>query len=126
MKGLYLGINKMEKEKVITNNEESPFRGGEVVKRLKLPFRGWGYLGLKKLDVYIIKKFFSTFFFAIMVLAVISCVIDYSEKVDNIVSKKAPLAAVKLLQRLRSAYYGIAFSFIYFHCNHCLYFQDRV
>ena len=47
-------------------------------------------LFLKKLDFYIIKKFFSTFFFAIMVLAVISCVIDYSEKVDNIVSKKVP------------------------------------
>jgi lipopolysaccharide export system permease protein len=29
-----------------------------------------------------------------MVLAVISCVIDYSEKVDNIVSKKAPLMTV--------------------------------
>jgi len=29
-----------------------------------------------------------------MILAVISCVIDYSEKVDNIVSKKAPLSVV--------------------------------
>lgn len=51
-------------------------------------------LGLKKLDWYIIKKFLSTFFFAIMVLAVISCVIDYSEKVDNMVAKKAPLMVV--------------------------------
>src|ERR1043165_8015807 len=51
-------------------------------------------MGIKKLDWYIIKKFLSTFFFAIMVLAVISCVIDYSEKVDNIVSKKAPLLTV--------------------------------
>ncbi len=49
---------------------------------------------IKKLDWYIIKKLFSTFFFAIMVFAVISCVIDYSEKVDNIVSKKVPLAEV--------------------------------
>ena len=49
---------------------------------------------IKKLDWYIIKKFLSTFFFAIMILAVISCVIDYSEKVDNIVQKKAPLATV--------------------------------
>ena len=45
---------------------------------------------LKKLDLYIIGKFMSTFFFAIMILAVISCVIDYSEKVDNFVSKKVP------------------------------------
>lgn len=49
---------------------------------------------MKKLDWYIIKKFYSTFFFAIMILAVISCVIDYSEKVDNIVSKKAPVLVV--------------------------------
>jgi lipopolysaccharide export system permease protein len=49
---------------------------------------------MKKLDWYIVKKFLSTFFFAIMVLAVISCVIDYSEKVDNFVSKKAPLGDI--------------------------------
>jgi lipopolysaccharide export system permease protein len=49
---------------------------------------------MKKLDWYIIRKFFSTFFFAIMVLAVISCVIDYSEKVDNFVSKKAPFMEI--------------------------------
>ncbi|NDC42278.1 MAG: YjgP/YjgQ family permease [Chitinophagia bacterium] len=51
-------------------------------------------LRIKKLDWYIIGKFLSTFFFAILVLAVISCVIDYSEKVDNIVQKKAPLMVV--------------------------------
>ncbi len=49
---------------------------------------------MKKLDWYIVGKFLSTFFFAIMILAVISCVIDYSEKVDNIVSKKAPFLVV--------------------------------
>ena len=65
-----------------------------IDKKEQLPFRGMGYLGLKKLDWYIIKKFLSTFFFAIMILAVISCVIDYSEKVDNIVSKKAPFMTV--------------------------------
>ncbi len=51
-------------------------------------------MGIKKLDWYIIGKLVSTFFFAIMILALISCVIDYSEKVDNIVSKKVPLAEV--------------------------------
>lgn len=55
---------------------------------------GGGWKPIKQLDWYIIRKFLSTFFFAIMVLAVISCVIDYSEKVDNFVSKKAPLASV--------------------------------
>lgn len=49
---------------------------------------------MKKIDWYIVRKFLTTFFFAIMILAVISCVIDYSEKVDNIVSKKAPFGVV--------------------------------
>jgi len=49
---------------------------------------------MKKLDWYIIKKFLGTFFYAILILAVISCVIDYSEKVDDFVNHKAPLAAV--------------------------------
>jgi lipopolysaccharide export system permease protein len=52
------------------------------------------YLGLKRIDWYIIKKFLSTFFFVIILFAAISCIIDYSEKVDNIVSKKAPTLAV--------------------------------
>lgn len=49
---------------------------------------------IKKLDWYIIKKFLGTFFFAIIILAVISCVIDYSEKVDDFVKHKAPFWAV--------------------------------
>lgn len=44
----------------------------------------------KILDGYILKKFLSTFFFAIMILAVIACVIDYSQKVDDFVKNKAP------------------------------------
>lgn len=51
---------------------------------------------LKKLDWYIIKKFLSTFVFAIMIFAVIACVIDYSEKVDNIVQKKASFLTVAI------------------------------
>jgi len=49
---------------------------------------------MKKLDWYIIKKFVGTFFFAILILAVIACVIDYSEKVDDFVAKKAPLSEI--------------------------------
>ncbi len=60
----------------------------------KPPFRFWRMFGLKQLDIYIIKKFVSTFLFAIMVMAVISCVIDYSEKVDSIMQQKAPFWSV--------------------------------
>ena len=74
--------NKVETHDMAKPGERSTFRS-----------RG-GWILIKKLDWYIIGKFLGTFFFAIMVLAVISCVIDYSEKVDNIVSKKAPFMAV--------------------------------
>jgi lipopolysaccharide export system permease protein len=40
---------------------------------------------MKKLDWYIIKKFFSTFFFAIFLFTIIAVVIDTSEKTDDFV-----------------------------------------
>lgn len=49
---------------------------------------------MKKLDWYIVKKFVATFFFAIMILAIIACVIDYSEKVEDFVAHKAPALAI--------------------------------
>lgn len=45
---------------------------------------------MKKLDWYIIKKFIGTFFYAILILAIIACVIDYSEKVEDFVKKDVP------------------------------------
>lgn len=45
---------------------------------------------MHKLDKYIIKKFLGTFFYAIMILAVIACVIDYSEKVEDFLKKQVP------------------------------------
>jgi lipopolysaccharide export system permease protein len=49
---------------------------------------------MKKLDWYIIKKFIGTFLYAIMIMAIIACVIDYSEKLTDFVQKKAPLWAI--------------------------------
>ena len=49
---------------------------------------------MKKLDLYIIKRFLGTFFYAILVLAVITGVIDYSEKVDDFVKRQAPALAI--------------------------------
>ena len=49
---------------------------------------------MKKLDWYIVKKFVGTFFFAVMLLAVIACAIDYSEKADDFVQHKAPFLAI--------------------------------
>jgi len=49
---------------------------------------------MKLLDWYIAKKYLSTFIFSIAILAAISCVIDYSEKVEDFVLRKAPVEAI--------------------------------
>ncbi len=49
---------------------------------------------LKILDKYILKQFLVAFFFAISILAVVSCVVDYSEKVDAFVKNKAPIIEI--------------------------------
>jgi len=49
---------------------------------------------MKKLDWYIIRKFLSTFFFIIMIFIVISVVIDFSERVDDILRHGAPLSQI--------------------------------
>jgi lipopolysaccharide export system permease protein len=40
---------------------------------------------LPKLDRYIIKKFLSTFFFAVLIFTMISVIIDFSEKVEKFI-----------------------------------------
>lgn len=49
---------------------------------------------MTRLDRYIVKKFLGTFFYAIMILAVIACVIDYSEKVEDFVKKDVPTGEI--------------------------------
>jgi len=46
---------------------------------------------MKKLDIYIIKKFLGTFFYAISLLIVVVIVIDITEKIDDFLEKQAPL-----------------------------------
>lgn len=49
---------------------------------------------MKKLDWYIVKKFVGTFFYAILIMAVIASVIDYSEKMDDFMNKSVPFVIV--------------------------------
>ncbi|GAB4322583.1 MAG: LptF/LptG family permease [Bacteroidales bacterium] len=49
---------------------------------------------MKKLDIYIIRKFLGTFFFAISLLILIVIVFDISEKIDDFIEKDAPLRAI--------------------------------
>lgn len=53
-----------------------------------------GFLGLKKLDIYIIRKFLGTFFYSILLLTIIIIIFDISEKIDDFIDKKAPLSSI--------------------------------
>ena len=49
---------------------------------------------LKKIDIYIIKKFLGTYFGAITLIILIAVVFDFSEKIDDFLEKSAPVSAV--------------------------------
>lgn len=49
---------------------------------------------LKKIDIYIIRKFLGTFFYSILLLSVIIIIFDISEKIDDFIGKDAPLKAI--------------------------------
>lgn len=46
---------------------------------------------MKKLDLYILKKFLSTFFFTALIFTIIAVVIDYSEKIEDFYKDEIPL-----------------------------------
>jgi lipopolysaccharide export system permease protein len=48
----------------------------------------------KILDRYLIKNFLITYVFVAFVIVLIICMIDYTEKVDNFLDKKAPIKAI--------------------------------
>ncbi len=50
--------------------------------------------GFLKIDLYIIRKFLGTFFFAITMLMFITVVFDLSEKLDEFMENKAPVNAI--------------------------------
>ena len=52
------------------------------------------FQGLQKLDWYIIRKFLTTFFVSIAVLAVVVVIFDVSEKIDDFIKKEAPLKEI--------------------------------
>lgn len=49
---------------------------------------------LKKLDWYIVRKFIGTFFFAILILATVACVVDISEKLNDFTKNHAPTLSI--------------------------------
>jgi lipopolysaccharide export system permease protein len=49
---------------------------------------------LKKIDIYIIKKFLGTFFFTLLLVICVVIVFDLSEKLEDFISHKAPIKAI--------------------------------
>lgn len=49
---------------------------------------------LKIIDIYIIRKFLGTFFYAISLLILIVIIFDVSENIDSFIQKEAPLKAI--------------------------------
>ncbi len=49
---------------------------------------------MKKIDIYIIKKFLGTFFLSIFLLIIIVVLFDVSEKIDDFLESKAPLSKI--------------------------------
>ncbi len=47
-----------------------------------------------RLDIYIIKKFIGTYFFALLIIIGIAVVFDAAEKIDDFMEKNAPLRAI--------------------------------
>ncbi len=71
-------------------------------------------LGLKLIDIYIIKKFLGTFFFALGLIILVSVVFDFSEKIDDFIEKEAPLNAIIFQYYLNFIpYFANLFSFLF-------------
>jgi lipopolysaccharide export system permease protein len=51
-------------------------------------------LKIKIIDVYIIRKFLGTFFFALLLILTIAVVFDFAEKIDDFMEKQAPVHAI--------------------------------
>ena len=51
---------------------------------------------MKKIDIYIFRKFLGTFFFSITLIIIIVIVFDISEKIEDFIQKQAPLKAIVL------------------------------
>lgn len=49
---------------------------------------------LKKIDIYIIKKFLGTFFFTLLLIICVIIVFDLSEKLEDFIEREAPIRAI--------------------------------
>jgi len=84
------------------------------------------YLGLKKLDIYIIKKFLGTFFFAILLIVSIAVVFDFTEKIDDFMESNAPFKAIVFDYYLNFIpYFAVLFSSMFIFIS-VVFFTSRM
>ncbi len=78
------------------------------------------------IDLYIIKKFLGTFFFAIFMIIAIAVVFDFSEKIDDFIENNAPLKAIIFDYYLNFIpYFAVLFSPLFTFIS-VIYFTSRM
>src|ERR1700744_660250 len=81
---------------------------------------------MKILDWYILKKFLSTFFFAILLFTLISVVVDISEKTDDFVKSGLSLGQIIMQYYIGFVPYIIAFLFPLFVFLAVIFFASKM
>lgn len=81
---------------------------------------------MKKIDWYILKKFLSTFFFAILMFTLISVVVDISEKTDDFVRSNLTLHQIIMQYYIGFVPYIIAFLFPLFVFLAVIFFASKM
>jgi lipopolysaccharide export system permease protein len=81
---------------------------------------------LKRLDIYIIKKFLGTFFFCILLIMAIIVVFDFNEKLDKFMEHDAPTRAIIVDYYLNFIpYFGVKFSPLFIFIS-VIYFTSKL
>ena len=80
---------------------------------------------MKKLDLYIIRKFLGTFFFSLVLILCIVVVFDLSEKLEKFLENEAPVKAIVFdYYKNFIPYFANVFFAVYFHLSNLFYFED--
>ncbi len=97
---------------------------GKNVERIK--YKIIKLLGLKIIDIYIIRKFLGTFFLAITMILSIAVVFDISEKIDDFIENGAPFKRIVFDYYLNFIpYFGVLFSSLFTFIS-VIYFTSRM
>ena len=84
------------------------------------------FFKLRRLDLYIIKKFLGTYFFALALIIVVIIVFDYNEKIDKFVNSNATTSEIIFDYYLNLApYYANTFSALFVFIS-VIYFTSKL